>query len=173
MFLPILSYLEHSRSLRPSILLAFYLFFSLLFDAVSARTFLLNSSDSAISRLFTGALGLKGVITVLESVHKTKWMLLDDSQRSPEERSGLFSLSTYFWMNPLIFEGYQKGKVFSINDLYTLDESLESEKQQKKFMEAWGASTTHGQGIRLIYGLVAALRWNLVAPALPRLARTA
>jgi ATP-binding cassette subfamily C (CFTR/MRP) protein 1 len=50
-----LSFLEHSKTLRPSILLGIFLFVSLLLDGARARTLLMISSSWTLGKIFTAA----------------------------------------------------------------------------------------------------------------------
>jgi ATP-binding cassette subfamily C (CFTR/MRP) protein 1 len=65
-----LSYMEHSKSLAPSLVLNAYLFLSLPFDAVVLRTLWLTPFDVAIRNLFTASFIMKGIILLLEAMGK-------------------------------------------------------------------------------------------------------
>ncbi len=54
----LLSYAEHVRSVQPSLLLNAYLFFTLLFDIVRARTLWLMRYNRVIAIIFTASVGL-------------------------------------------------------------------------------------------------------------------
>jgi hypothetical protein len=72
-----LSVVDHSRSLRPSLLLNSYLFLTLLLEAAQTRTLFLSLDsrpELTYSIIFCVALALKVGILVLEARQKTKWV---------------------------------------------------------------------------------------------------
>ncbi|KND91880.1 Multidrug resistance-associated protein 1 [Tolypocladium ophioglossoides CBS 100239] len=88
----LLSYLEHSRSVRPSTIICAYLVFSTLFDAVQCRTlWLMDDLRKALAPLFSAMLITKVIILVLE-VQGKRSSLLDPWRRlGPEATSGIAS----------------------------------------------------------------------------------
>jgi ATP-binding cassette subfamily C (CFTR/MRP) protein 1 len=68
----LLSFLHHSRSVRPSTLLQLYLSISLLFDIARTRTLWLANTDSLLAGLFTGATVSKLIMLCLETVEKRR-----------------------------------------------------------------------------------------------------
>src|ERR1700753_235067 len=101
-------YLEHTKSLRPSILLNSYLLLSLALDVVQSRTLFLISTHSPIPRLFTAGMGVKIALLLLETQSKANLMKPEDASRSPEEIIGPFSMSVLFWLNNLMMRGVRK-----------------------------------------------------------------
>ena len=164
----ILSFFEHSRSLRSSALLNSYLFFTLLFDAVQCRTLWLVANGSALTWLFTAAIGVKVVVLMLEAQGKSRWILSDDKERSPEETAGVFNLSVFFWLKELIGQGSRK--VLSLDDLYPLDDKLTAEGLQIKFWGQLEHEKLRKGRARLIWAIGKTLKWHLLTPILPRLA---
>ncbi|KAH8131304.1 hypothetical protein FP744_10009106 [Trichoderma asperellum] len=165
-----LSIVEHSRSARPSILLTGYLFLSLLLDVTQARTLYLSSAISAeriYSNLFTAATALKAVVLVLESQQKSKWISWNEKEHSPEETSGIFSLGVFFWMNRLFLAGYKK--VLFIDDLYSLDSSLDPKTLREKFYQNLNYSRMKGDKFGLTKVLIRTLKGPLLLPIIPRL----
>ena len=129
-----LSYLEHERCRRPSVLIGGYIFLILLFDIVQTRTlWLLRSSSQgdASAQLLTVSVVLNAIVLCLESVPKTSWIDWESKEHSPEESSNIFSLGVYFWLNRLLFSGYSK--VLSVDDLYPLDENIKSSSLYSQF----------------------------------------
>jgi ATP-binding cassette, subfamily C (CFTR/MRP), member 1 len=164
-----LSCLEHSRSLRPSILFCTYLFFSLLFDSTQSRTLLTVSPSWALGRLFTAAACLKGVILILESYPKTKWALLPIP--SPESTIGIFSMAFYSWLHPLLFLGTRK--ILEVSDLYPLDPTMASRDLDPKFWESWNIPSSRRGKMRLLAALARVMKWQLLAPIPARVAAIA
>ena len=129
----VLSYVEHSKSLRPSALLNTYVFFSLLFDAIRTRTSWLRSGNLAFSAVFTASLAVKSVILLLESWKKSP--LKKGKPKSPEESAGIFSLSLFSWLNRLVIHGFRK--VLSMDDLYPIEERMSATALHSKFWTQW------------------------------------
>lgn len=122
------SYMEHSRSPRPSILLNIFLFLSLLFDVAQTRSIWLSAQTynaEIYAGLFTASTVWKAVLVLLESKHKQHWLGWDPKAHSPEETSGIYGLSTLFWLNPLLFLGYRQ--VLTVPDLLPLDQNIATE----------------------------------------------
>lgn len=132
-----LSYLEHSKSLRPSTLLVIYLFFSLSFDAARARTLWLIDNDGPIRILFTASLAMKVVLLVLEAREKRRYLNFSDSQKGPEETSGILSQGIFWWLNTLIRTGFSK--VLMMEDLYPIDERMTASVLGTNFRQFWAA----------------------------------
>lgn len=118
LFLSILSFLEHSKKFRPSILLSLYLALSILFDAAHARTLLLLDGTSDFARLFIAAIAVKGTLLLVENYPKQRWIFASNACRSPEERTGIFSISVFSWLHPLLLMGYRK--MLTVDDLFPL-----------------------------------------------------
>lgn len=159
-----LSFLEHARSPRPSILISFYLTLTLLLDVAQTRTLWLasrNQIEATFSRLYTSTLVIKAISLLLESQSKTRWMTWDKKGHSPEETSGLFGLGAFIWLNRLFLSGY--AKVLKVGDLYPLDPAMSTEALEKRLSRHWQNPTSAS---RTKYGLAQALMKALAAPIL-------
>jgi ATP-binding cassette, subfamily C (CFTR/MRP), member 1 len=139
----------------------------LLFDAAQARTLLTISSSWVLGQLFTAAVFLKGAIFLLESYPKSRWALL--KQTSLDTGIGIFSIVTYAWLNPLILLGSRKN--LDVSDLYDLDPDLASKDLDPKFWAAWNEASSWRKKSRLIVALVGVMKWQILAPIPPRLAK--
>ncbi|OAA80902.1 Fum19p-like protein [Akanthomyces lecanii RCEF 1005] len=132
-----LSYLEHQRSPRPSLLLAGYLLMTTFLDIARCRTFWLASAvgrEKAVAAVFTAATATKAMYLALESVHKRKWIRWhDDKTHSPEETSGLISLGAYAWVNSLFLQGYRE--ILHLEGLFPLDTAMRSRKLYHNFAQ--------------------------------------
>ena len=131
----VLSWMEHTRSVRPSFIIDTYLFFSVMFDAARARTLWMLGPYTAIPILFTTTIALRCVMIILESTEKRSILLAPYNEYSRETISGTFSRSVFFWLSSLFLSGYQK--VLSLKDLYPLDPGLYTEKLQEAFHASW------------------------------------
>jgi len=69
-----LSRFEHSRSIRPSVILNVYLLASLVFDAVQVRTLYLRHDDPLILGLFAINIGIKLTLLLLEAKNKRHFL---------------------------------------------------------------------------------------------------
>lgn len=171
LFMITLSVVDHSKSLRPSILLNGYLFLTLLLDGAQARTLFLSSGDKpehTYSIIFSVGLALKIGILLLEAQRKSRWVNWDDKEHSPEETSGIFSLGVFFWLNKLFFDGYKK--LLTLDDLYPLDNALKAEALHEKFSRNMDYTKLKGDKFGLVKVLIRTLKVPLLLPVAPRLA---
>ena len=170
-----LSYLEHSRAPRPSILLSASLFVTILLDISQVRTLWLASSnihEFTFARVFTCAVAVKALIIVLESQSKSTWIVRwDVKEHSPEETAGLYGLGAYFWLNRLLITGYRK--VLQIRDLFPLDQGIASETLHTKLAHHMDVSKFRGKHHGLAYAVANALAVPLLLPVGPRIALSA
>ncbi|KAI0113106.1 putative ABC multidrug transporter [Daldinia grandis] len=167
-----LSYFDHGKSPRPSILLGAYLFWTFLFDITQARTFWLASQtrpEVAFSAVFTATLVTKVAIILLEAQRKAKWVIWNAKEHSPEETSSIFDLGVYSWLNWLFLEGYRK--VLSIKDLYPLDQNMAAGRLSEVFTRRMNDARLKGRKPSLIKALTRTLLGPLMLPIPARLAR--
>ncbi|KAK3898910.1 hypothetical protein C8A05DRAFT_37494 [Staphylotrichum tortipilum] len=167
-----LSYLEHARAPRPSILFNAFLFVTILLDVSQVRTLWLasgNADEITFSRLFTCGLAFKAVVLVLESQSKARWIVCwDVKDHSPEETTGLYGLGAYFWLNRLFLTGYRK--VLQISDLFPLDQSMASETLHTGLVHHIDVSCFRGKNHALARAVARALAFPLLLPVAPRIA---
>jgi hypothetical protein len=137
-FLAVLSYAEHTRSVRPSFILNTYLLCSLLFDIARVRTLWLRYTDTfneIIALVTTVALGVKVLLVLLEAVEKRNILKTEFAGYPPEATAGFYNRSLFWWLNPLFRVGYSN--VLSVRDLFVLDKELSSERLLALFEERW------------------------------------
>ncbi|TID01979.1 Multidrug resistance-associated protein 1 [Colletotrichum higginsianum] len=165
----LLSFLEHLRSPRPSMLLGVYLLVTILFDVAQARTLWLSSAASTNelqqARISVAAVVVKAAILVLESRKKPRPNL--QAQQSPEVTTGIISLSTYFWVNNLLLAGFRK--LLTIGDLYALDQSMSAEVLYTKLSPHLERNIAQGRKHALLRSLAGTLAAPLIFPIVPRL----
>lgn len=111
-----LSHAEHTRSVRPSTLITVYLFLTLLFDCVIARTLWLLGGAGVIVRLSTSTIPIKFLVLAIEVWEKRSILLSQYQYLSPEVTSGILSRSVFWWLNPLLKTG--SGRFLTDQDLY-------------------------------------------------------
>ncbi|KXJ87085.1 ABC transporter [Microdochium bolleyi] len=134
-----LSYIEHARSLRPSLVASGYLAVSVLLDAATLRTLWISaandSNNSVIRNIYTASWALKVLVLILEAVSKRRFFLSAYRGRSPEESSGLFGQGLLLWLNDIVFYGARH--LLKPESLYPITEDMFSEKLGSEFWDLW------------------------------------
>ncbi|KAF7919657.1 hypothetical protein EAE99_008509 [Botrytis elliptica] len=164
-FLCILSYQEHTKSIRPSSILNVYLLCTLVFDAVQSRTIWLIDNDTAIAGVFTASLALKLCMLLLEVREKHHLLYYDDRKHGPEERSGIFNRAVFWWLKDLLVLG--RKNILALEDLYPLDEDLSTGDLLPKFQTAWEKGAKAGS-YRALYATFKALIGPIIIAMIPR-----
>ncbi|PGH27295.1 hypothetical protein AJ80_01005 [Polytolypa hystricis UAMH7299] len=136
-FISILSYIEHTRSVRPSTILSAYLFFSILFDIVQARTLWLRLDEKTVAAIFTASLTVKIVMLMLESVGKRRLLFAGYEHLAVESTSGVFNRSLFWWLNGLLRNGFRR--LLSIHDLCEIEERFSSVVLEDCLQHFWDA----------------------------------
>jgi ATP-binding cassette, subfamily C (CFTR/MRP), member 1 len=131
----LLSWLEHSRTIRPSFLLTTFLLLSVLLEAARARTLWMLSADHTIPALFVSTVVLRLLMAALESVEKQSILTHEHATSSKEATSSTVNRSVFFWLTSLFANGYKK--VLKLEDLYPLDDDLRSQPLGERLAEAW------------------------------------
>ncbi|KAI8275314.1 ABC transporter atnG [Colletotrichum sp. SAR11_240] len=173
-----LSYIEHSKSLKPSSILNTYILVSLVLDGAILRTIWLSHLSAAISAVFTASFALKTAIVILEAQEKTRYLVDSDGRSlSPEETSGIYSRGLFWWLTPLLMTGFRR--LLKPLDLFTLDESMSAAVLSERFWLHWNesSSTAHGttndsprpHSYRLVWACIKTLKWQLLAVVPARL----
>jgi len=166
-----LSYFEHSKSPRPSIILNAYLLITLLFDIAQVRTLwleIVNQEQRSFASILASYVAVKAIMLVFEAQSKGQYAGWNTKEYSPEESSGLYSLSAFFWLNSLFFKGYRT--TFRVQDLFPLVQALESKELSLKFQVQLEKRPLNGQRLGLASLLLRTLAVNLFFPVPPRLA---
>jgi ATP-binding cassette subfamily C (CFTR/MRP) protein 1 len=177
----ILSRLEDNRSIRPSFLLNIYLLVSVVFDAVQVRTLYLRHDDSKILGLFTASIFTKSALLLLESRSKRIYLRPPYSTYSPEETSGIFNISFFWWLSPILASGFRK--LLTLDDLFTTDNALLSEPLGEQMQQSWNKCRYHPPRFRYLltvvdrfsgrwavaFAILHCLRWSLASIIFPRL----
>ncbi|KAJ9136431.1 ABC multidrug transporter [Pleurostoma richardsiae] len=163
-----LSYIEHAKSLKPSPVLNAYLFISVILDAAIVRTFWLTPFlANPIRAVFTASLALKVALLVLEAKEKAEYAVLRAAEgRNPEATSGLYSHGVFWWMTPLLLDGFRR--LLKPADLYNLDEDMSAVVLNERFWSVWNSGRYEGQ-YRLIWVCIKTLKWQTLMVVAPRL----
>lgn len=165
-----LSFYEHAKVPRPSTLLILYLLLQILFDSVQVRTsWLMASSVTSrmIARLYTASVVAKFVVLVAEAQRKSRWLRWEIDEHSPEETSGVLSLSVYFWLHRLFRQGYSS--ILAVQDLYPLDRDMDSDLLQQRLAAVTNKKPS-GRKLGLTRSLFRALYVPYLMPIVPRVA---
>ncbi|KKP03904.1 hypothetical protein THAR02_03992 [Trichoderma harzianum] len=168
-----LSHAEHTTSVKPSAILTTYLFISVTFDAVRIRTLWLSMQKTGISILFTTTTGIKLAILILENIPKRLLPTSVDKGISPEELSGIFGLSLFTWILPIMKLGFRK--TLAIDDLYVIDGEMASERLGHKTQREWDRVTDSVETLgklrkgTLIWICSKTLKTSIFVPVIPRL----
>ncbi|KAH8681655.1 putative ATP-binding cassette transporter [Xylariales sp. PMI_506] len=164
-----LSWLEHTRSIRPSTLLATYLFFTLLFDVVQVRTLWLQNAHTSLVGVFTCSAVVKATLLVLESKNKRRHLKTSYAQLPPESTSGIINRSVMWWLNELFHRGYRM--LIPVDSLYQLDQSLSSDELAEKIGRAWKARTIPERRFEYPWAVLRAFWYPFLQAIIPRLFR--
>ncbi|KAH8887988.1 putative multidrug resistance protein MDR [Thozetella sp. PMI_491] len=170
----VLVYVEHKRSVRPSILLEAYLALSALLDIAQARSLFLQPPDGdsqVLGKLFLAALVAKIVLVFLEEFPKRT--LFASNVRSGdiarEATSGLINRTVFWWLNRLFLKGFRG--MLRAGDLGNIDSKFESGLLLSILEHKWKASNRKGKHALLVSTL-SAFRVAFLAPVIPRLCLT-
>ncbi|KAK4201212.1 putative ABC transporter [Triangularia verruculosa] len=193
------SYVEHTRNVRPSSIINSFLLATLLFDIARARTLWLRepyavsldqdddsfdiNKENSLAYLAITAVVVKGFLLVIEALNKRK--LLRPEYRGygygPEAASGIYNRSFFWWLNPLFWRGFKKGRVLDVDkrgDLPELDKHLQANYNHRRLGTAWAATVAGGtKKVKSPYALLltafGVLKWIVFGTIPPRAALTA
>lgn len=161
-----LTWMEDTRSVRPSSLLNTYLLFTLLLDLAQARTLWLRKFSTAISGLFTARIATKASLLVLEAQSKRNYLKAIYQALPPESIGGILNRSLLWWVNGLFRHGFRS--LLTIEDLYVLDRRLSSIHLRAKVQKAWDARRKPERRFEFPLVICKALWRQLLYAAVPR-----
>ncbi|PMB71297.1 Multidrug resistance-associated protein 1 [Beauveria bassiana] len=159
-----LSPYEHTRSIYPSNVLLAYLFFTVLFGVVRARTYWLMP-QSALAAILTADCAVKTLAFCLEAKNKSH-LSLSSERTSSEESAGPFSKAFFFWLNSLFFIGFKRS--FQPADVGPIDKELYADSLRKRFAPIFNG--TIDSPFKLALLTLKCLGLSTFKPMLPRLA---
>ncbi|KAF4503421.1 Multidrug resistance-associated 1 [Fusarium agapanthi] len=145
LLLALLSYVEHTRSVRPSTIINIYLLFTALFDCAIARTLWLLDGAHAVARLFTAATTAKALILISEAWGKRSILRTQYRDLSPETTSGILGRSVFWWINPLMKLGFSN--FVTEHDLYAIENSLLGKILFAQVEKSWRTEKAIGWGL--------------------------
>ncbi len=144
----VLSYVEHTRAVRPSSIINTYLAATVLFDVAHTRTLWLRADDYfnyVVAYISAAALVVKSIVLVLEALDKRRLLRPEFEHYPPEATSSIYNRSFFWWLNPLFCRGFSHE--IDIDDLFALDKHLQAAYSSRRFQAAWGL----GESLSLAY----------------------
>lgn len=163
-----LSRLEHSRAVRPSHLLQFFLLVLLVCNGVRLRTLYLMDYPALLVVPASIHTFLTGLLLLLESLEKRELFFSDRDRRlPPEETIGLFGKRLFWYLNGLFRDGYRN--ILKPGDLYSIDADLASKERAAAFQDAW-VKQDKTRRAPLVRTILKILWADLLSPVIPRYA---
>lgn len=160
-----LSFVEHQKTIRPSLIIEFYLALSLLLDAARVRTLWLQGYNGTVAAVSSVSFAVKATLLCVEALGKRRTLRTEWQNQSLEATSGLVAKLTFWWLNPLFLTGYARS--LSMGDLLPLDKHLSSGYLHRQMGRAW--SRVAGRKRSLIAVYIGELKWHLLSAVPPRL----
>jgi ATP-binding cassette, subfamily C (CFTR/MRP), member 1 len=167
----IVSHYEHSRSVRASTLMILYLSFSILADAMRARTlWSMPRNNVPTAAVFTAFCVCKLPLLIAERARKT--VRSGVRQPTPDEHADIVSQAFLWWLLPLFSLG-KKNQTLTSETLPDIEPRLTRPGGVLAEGQEEGESDGGSLGQPSIFHYLFAMRgWLLMSPIPPRLAYT-
>lgn len=133
--LSMVSYLEHTRSVRPSTLLSAYLGLSTILDLPRVRTIFFISMSRTVAATLLAALLVKLLLFTIELYEKRAYLQPDFRDEAPEGLASVYNRALFLWLNRLFIRGYNT--LLTINTLIAIDSHLTSASKPTKLNDRW------------------------------------
>lgn len=133
----VLSPMEHKRSIQPSTPIILFLVGNL---TCAVPRWILLLHDNVINRSFTNVAFdtlVNLTLLVVESHSKKGILLAPYTVRSPEDTAGVLSRTFFWWINPILVEGYWN--ILRVSNLPSLDSKLLSVTLREAALLNWGS----------------------------------
>lgn len=144
----LVSFFEHTRSIRPSTLLIVYISLSLLLDIAQVRTLFLIPQLGAIPQVSLSCFVVKFVILILEAFEKQTMILPEWKTSAPEATGSVINRSLFIWLNKLLVKGFRT--VLIVDSLPQLDNEILSATTPNALMTKWRRSRSNLTKVRLV-----------------------
>ncbi|KAI1383398.1 ABC transporter [Hypoxylon trugodes] len=160
-----LSWIEHHRSFYPSHLIILYLIASLIRDGAEIPWSFLGSHDRLVDDPVLARVVLEVALLATESLQKTYIEGSLYEGVSLEERSSVLDRVFFWWINPVLLEGYRN--VLLNSDLPSIDSKLLSKPVRVAALRAWDQRARPETSMTLPKVLLACLKkpFSLAIPA--------
>ncbi len=135
LFFPYLSYLEHTRSVRPSTLLTLYWGLSTLLDLARVRTLFYLQSAHHLAAVFLAGFCVKLVIFILELYEKRRLLRPKWQDASPESTSSTYGRALFIWLNALMMKGFRAS--LTVDTLMPIDSDLLKASEPSTLLARW------------------------------------
>jgi ATP-binding cassette subfamily C (CFTR/MRP) protein 1 len=162
----LLSHLEHSRAVRPSVILNTYLILSLACDIIRDRTLWAIQHNRAFAIVFTASVVLKFIVLLLETFEKRSLLEHEYADYPPEATAGVYNRNFFVWLCPLLVQGFSKE--LDVNQLDPNDKALIPDTGLHKLQERWNKSNQTAPHT-LLWVYAVHYRWYLAVAIIPRL----
>ncbi|PTB62192.1 P-loop containing nucleoside triphosphate hydrolase protein [Trichoderma citrinoviride] len=166
-----LVFLEHTRSIRPSDLSVLYLGVTLACDSVDLWTTVYEDgvTSDALWDLLPAIVSIciKLVLVVVESQRKDEILRESSAKFSPEELSGVLSRTFFWWINPILAQGWRN--ILTEDSLPPIGAGLSSKLLRHQASVAWDQRAKPIGKLTLPKVLIATVLPHFLAPILPRL----
>ncbi|KAJ3498687.1 hypothetical protein NLG97_g930 [Lecanicillium saksenae] len=169
LFLAIVSYLEHTRSVRPSTVILVYLGLSIVLDLPRTRTLFFISGTHTVAVTWLASVGLKILLFLLELCEKQSLLKPEFRQESPEALASVYNRALFIWLNGLFLKGFRS--ILSIKELISLDSQLLGASEPETLEERW-VKDDKVRKDALLWLFVFHYKWALLRGVLPRIAFT-
>ncbi|KAK6954271.1 hypothetical protein Daesc_004238 [Daldinia eschscholtzii] len=131
----VLSILEHRRSVRPSNIITLYLIACIIRDALEISGMLQGQHSWFMQDPILAQITLEVALFAAENLEKEQTKEYSGQYISPEERSGLLGRTFFWWINPVLVEGYHN--VLLNSSLPPVDSKLLSRPIRTAAIRAW------------------------------------
>ncbi|KAH8912445.1 putative ATP-binding cassette transporter [Coniochaeta sp. PMI_546] len=162
--------LEHTRSIRPSFVIACYLAIDVLLRAALTRTYRHLEGYIFITWTSLATVLVHLCLLVLETCRKIGDARSTGQLVSSEESASFLSRSLFIWLDRLLVTGYRHP--LKLEELGPIDRSLSSELLAARFRTLSKPSATP-KPTRLLISTLLCLGSSLWFPVIPRLCLTA
>ena len=137
-----LSFLEHTRSVRPSSLILLYLAISVIGHAIQLSLFGYQQPNPGNLGLELTQVCVELVLLVSESSVKETTLKSQHQELSTEELSSIIGRTFFWWIIPILRKGH--GKILDHADLPNMDSKLSSESLRRNILLSWDQRSTRG-----------------------------
>ncbi|KAI1466683.1 P-loop containing nucleoside triphosphate hydrolase protein [Daldinia caldariorum] len=135
LMLCVLSFLEHRRSIQPSSIITLYLIACIIRDALEISRMLQGEHNRFIQDPILAQITLEAALLATENLGKEETKESSGQYVSPEEKSGLLGRIFFWWINPVLVEGYHN--VLLNSALPAVDSKLLSRTIRTAATHAW------------------------------------
>ncbi|KAI1382387.1 ABC transporter [Hypoxylon crocopeplum] len=167
LILCVLSWLEHRRSIRPSDLIVLYLLGCLIRDGFEIPWVVQRQRDWLMQDPILARMILEVALFATENLQKDRIQMSTHEDVSLEETSSILSRAFFWWINPILSEGYRN--VLLNCDLPSIDTKLRSKPIRGAALYAWNQRVRPESQMTLPKVLLRCLRRPFLLAIPPRL----